>query len=731
MEIMNEIGREDNMSVRKTIKSIKLVSLTLENWAQYNKETIEFNTEDKSGNIPVTFFLGENGVGKTKIFEAIRVCLFSDKDSSIEIDEYSSIDENIFAKYPLVEKSRIYTSITNDKKIQTKPMRIVLTLEVITNNDIKERIKIDRSWLFNDFECIEDTSIIQDEESTLINIKSNNVERFLEIKKQESGSTSWKNIDERLFEIELKDWIPEPVKDFFFFDGEKLTNIMSNPKKGKIREQALMKSDWFPIETLIVTSLNDLGSGFADDQTQTVHRDKKFKEAEEKKEHFKNMYNALNGEIDAINVKIKDLENEIKTEEDEFETKHNFKLNKKTIGVEYEKYQQLKKLKVIENERDSHYNEIGELLGNNTLKIYNFELLLISSIINEVKADLIEKKRKGIIPTKLDKSTFEYLIDRKKLLCEDCIDKMKNEQMNVIDEILNEQAKIFLNDLIKLEGNFPTVRKKLKEKYDLFKTIGDEIYLMGDPKSEINEDVLMEYISLTQKIDDIKDIIHDQNIALDEKEGELEIVKKEKNKWEGRYRTRKARLGKIEKSDLGYFVSNLLLELFITINENLDRNISNFIKKVTTKTFLDLIAEPESYVGVVINKDWRFGFVTQKQPKIPVYEPSKGQFHVIGLSFLHSLSGITKNELPIIFDTPFGRLGKKPKINIGTTIGKIFKGTQVILFLTDEEANNMLHYISDKSGYLITNTNKIEASIDPIDNTQLLEIIQTMSKGDN
>jgi len=143
-----------------------------------------------------------------------------------------------------------------------------------------------------------------------------------------------------------------------------------------------------------------------------------------------------------------------------------------------------------------------------------------------------------------------------------------------------------------------------------------------------------------------------------------------------------------------------------------------------------LIPEPEKFDGVYIGKEWEFGFFP-KGAEVPVSGeegPSAGQFHVIGLSFLNSISKVAKMTLPILFDTPFGRISKEPKAKIAKNFPKMFEGTQIIFFLTDAEADKMLEHIKGKKGYEIQNPSRIHAYIDEIKENRLLERINDYKK---
>ncbi len=246
---------------------------------------------------------------------------------------------------------------------------------------------------------------------------------------------------------------------------------------------------------------------------------------------------SINNQLSELTKKKMNLENKIKINEEliaglnrQFKEKYEVHLSGENIDKEIHNYKLVQEIERIEKEINRNYLEIGKILGDNTRKEYNFENLLISDIINEVALDLKEKKEKGIIPTKLDKSTFEYLINRVKLLCDECKEKMKSEQERVIDEELNEKAKIFLNEILKIQEHLSIVRNELQEKYGRHRELYNKHYelIKDNPKSELNADVFGEYLKLREEIDRLREENKSFQEKINKLEEELDELKKKK-----------------------------------------------------------------------------------------------------------------------------------------------------------------------------------------------------------
>ena len=63
---------------------IYLEKLSLDNWAQFEDLEIDFPTPEPSSSLtPIIYFIGRNGSGKTRLFQAIRSIFFGENDSSL------------------------------------------------------------------------------------------------------------------------------------------------------------------------------------------------------------------------------------------------------------------------------------------------------------------------------------------------------------------------------------------------------------------------------------------------------------------------------------------------------------------------------------------------------------------------------------------------------------------------------------------------------------------------
>ena len=705
-------------------KIVYFKKLALENWAQFQNNSIIFpEIEFDKNNINIFYFLGENGVGKTRLFQAFRATLFGENDSSISKFK----NNNLFELFPTSKKELIKEKLQNNEKIE--PQNIVLTLEFIVTmpykQSLKEYYKIERIWTYKNFK-LSTNKILFDIERT---------KRYME----RSTGGIYTNASQTKIDKLIEEFWPEAARDFFFFDGEKLQKMMEDPDKMEIKEKALKNSDYEPLEEHINPYLEKIMGSFEEEKGKKSRKKDLVYDAEVKISEINKKIQSKKTELNILIEQIEKEKKELNELEEDYNTNFKDRIN------ELKRYEKAKPFIQKHNEltkkRRSIYNEIGNMLGDNKKKIYPFEWLLISQITDDVIKDLQEKKKNNVIPTKLDKATIEYIKNLDVCLCGNPIgdeerNNLQDHQDTAVNEDLNAGANTFLNFLINIQEKIADIRIELNKKFDEFIEVSKKIENLNIPtiSTKIDSNILEKYLEMTEKITNLRNnspILKGQKQDVEKLLIQLENGDKGKVYWENLRLKRLKQQEQIEKSDLYHLLTRESLRNLKIIKETLKEKIINSIKSTTNDTFLKLIPDPSKYLGIKIDENWQFGFIHKKNPNTPIFDPSKGQFHVIGLSFLKSISKVAQHNVPILFDTPFGRLSSRPKINIGKSLPKLFAGHQVMIFLTEEEARHMLEYISDKNGFEIFNDSGFQAEIEQIeDNSDLNERLERIKERD-
>ena len=93
----------------------------------------------------------------------------------------------------------------------------------------------------------------------------------------------------------------------------------------------------------------------------------------------------------------------------------------------------------------------------------------------------------------------------------------------------------------------------------------------------------------------------------------------------------------------------------------------------------------KTYKGVDIDDDFNVEFIRKDGTHVSATDPSAGTQLTLALSFITGLNNIAGFKLPIIIDTPLGRLDDDIRYNLGKFLPEYTKDTQVVLLTTGNE----------------------------------------------
>lgn len=612
-----------------------LKSLYLKNFRTYKgPEELFFASGDKN----ITIVKGNNEVGKTTIMNAITWCLYG--------NEYYKKEGN----EPKYNKNRSYELKKGEEDLIEVKLRMV---------DSKgKEISIERSLEFykNDTgKCREG---------------SNTHEIYVE-----GMPVQYKNNF-------MAKHFPKDIRKYFLFDGEQLESYFGdNNEPGKIKKSVYRISQLDLLEN-IKNRLNTRIKNFAeelDELNPSLSRVvKRLKELEENIDEYESNLKEITKNLNDLDSKILDNEEKIKRYGENptklINSKQDLRKNKKKIDEEIIK---IKK-------------EYTKFLTSNFPKIFSINIILN---VKELTKDLEEK---GHIPTLYKKEFLKCLLEDHKCICG--------------------------SDLVEGEEEYNKI-KELYEKTDETTDISDEVNKMSgtinsiisnfpldfkDKIIEFNEkifDLEKEYSDISKQITDIDNILSEddeeyiQTLTFDNKrymsfirkdterrgalKNKLKIAKeqREKVKKEVDAETKK----NVVKSDIesSMFFCEQVKEEIDSIYKQLEHDIHSKLEELTSREF-GMMHWKDFYKGISIDKDYNVKIHKQEGDVVP-HDLSKGGQLVLALSFMTALNSLSGFELPIIIDTPLGRLDEPIKRNIGVNLPIFTKNKQVTLLVTSSE----------------------------------------------
>ena len=110
----------------------------------------------------------------------------------------------------------------------------------------------------------------------------------------------------------------------------------------------------------------------------------------------------------------------------------------------------------------------------------------------------------------------------------------------------------------------------------------------------------------------------------------------------------------------------------------------NKLQNITTKEFKTYHWKT-TYKGVDIDDDFNVEFIRKDGTHVSATDPSAGTQLTLALSFITALNNLAGFKLPIIIDTPLGRLDNDIRYNLGKFLPEYTKDTQVLLLSTGNE----------------------------------------------
>ena len=597
---------------------------------------------------PIVLIGGNNGAGKSTIFEAIKLCLYGQKSLTKKI---SNLD------YLAYLKSRINWFI---KKNETTHIKIVFKLFRENIDPTKSReycYEIIREWYYSGSTVKESFSIYQDDE-------------LLDL-----DSSFWQDFVEEI--------IPQSVINLFFFDGEKIQKLAEGSSKNL--EQ--------PIKALL--NLSIIPSLSADLQIlykKYIEESQSDRTSKELKESFKKIeilekeitklkfdYAAIQGKINLTKSNLKNLEEKLKKAGGEFYEERD---SLKKSQMEYNLIINQKKEKIAE--MCGHH--IPFLLAPKLLKKISLQLkkeMKISEL--NLTIDILSQKKKEL-ENAVKQITKELKLDRK--ISNSLFDKISGYAGSWIIQFKTEKTKYSLqpNEIRQAMDALSITKERKNELSDLFK---DTEKLTRDIKKlEYKIELALEsdnVIKLHQEINKRNHIL-----GFQEKESDLfdvELFKKEKEVRELNAKIIKlSNTSNKNKENLDNFeriadIRNVLLTFEKKLTERkinqLEDEIYDCYSRIHRKSgFIQKVKiDPISF---------KVKMFDHNQNVIPVDRLSAGEKQIYAIAVLWALSRMSGRSLPIIIDTPLGRLDTQHRTNL---IQNFFSEAshQFIILFTDTE----------------------------------------------
>lgn len=538
-------------------------SIKLKNFRSYEDET-EFSFSPKE-NKNIVLIGGENGAGKSTLFEAIKLCIYGPMSYG-----YLGINSTYLTK--------IKNNINNNAfKNDTVKCSISISLSFKEGTQVNE-YNLNRSWEYINQKVVEVFEVIKNG----INLNDDEINYFNNY---------------------LQSVLPPSLFDFFFFDGEELTEFFIGKNSSNSLKDAVLQLFNYDTFNILKRQLLSFQRNISKNNSNLGDIQSFYDEALERVKNIKSKIDSINLELKNRELILDELLVKKNNLDDEF---------KNSGGIlENERAEINNKINKLENDRSIINQEIKDFCN----EILPF--LIVSDLLIDTKAQIekeenissykaIEKKLSGEV-IKKSFNSIPGLNNSSTNFDEIAVTILNNmfdtKELNEINEILllsADQKVNILSLITSIISNEEYHKNSIVANFDKLKTIASELKNYREKlNSTVSGELVENYLRDIEIINN--DITTEQNSILTLKH-KLDNYYEELKNAEYHYTRAKNQY-------TSSLQDNNVLELSSTVTEYLDALLATLTKdklKLIEENFIDIfktIIRKNEYVSSIVIDD--------------------------------------------------------------------------------------------------------------------------------
>lgn len=617
--------------------------IKLTNFRQYKDERIVFGVPKDTQNF--TIIQGANGCGKTNLVNAITWCLYGE-------------ELHLGKKY---EGLPIYNMIALQEAKMGGNLPVEVEIQMIEESG--KKILFKRSSLFrktDSFRCLP----FGDSRLTMMRLVGK----------------EWIPVDDPAYVVSRL--IPKSLERYFFFDGERLDDYFREATGKEIRGAVFNVSQLGILER-VIEHLNNLKRDYLSRSKDLSPNETALREQLEQHQQT----------LSKLAEEIERLENE-KEEAGKCEEEYNEKLRTNPLLDIDKLATQRDTMRIALQTLDTQAEEMEKEKLDFLMQFY--PLTILNKPLLKIRELISERTESGEIPPDFKRNFLKKMLQKKKCICGTDLSK-KDESRKRIEGLLAECDAIsdISEELMVIDANASSLletsqdfrpkqigfRNSIKELQERRTSLNSQINEIDAELGGSNVDQVRFWESKRREWRAIRD---ERIEEIGKKQVEAEGIRTRMKETQGdldkelQAQSRHKELVRI----LSFYDNGL--NAATKIKDEIMEDVRREVEEKTNEEFHALIWKKKEYKDVTIDEGYNVS-VKHRSGIEGIGTLSAGERQVLALSFMAALNGVSGFDVPIIIDTPLGRLSKEPKKNIAMNLPNYLIGKQVTLLVTEEE----------------------------------------------
>jgi DNA sulfur modification protein DndD len=631
---------------------MRISRLVLNNYRQFEKTEIVL---EKSLKQDIHIIVGTNGTGKTNILNAINWCLYNDE--------------------PHLSKESEGLPIPNISSLELAKI----------GDDIPISVEL---WL----ECDNDQSLCFSRKARYKKVDSN-------ITVRQSVDFEVSYIDEKNNRKAARDeeaigWVertfPIGIREFFFFDGERLDRYFREATGQKIKN-AIFKISQIDLMQELERKIQIIKNDFTSDASRT------------------------NPQIELRSKELNDIDNAIKDIGSQIEECNNqISIATQKINEYNEKLMGVPNIEKIEEERTLlRTTQAGKIKAKKEKEIQKETLLseygryvMLWPAIEKAISIVNEKAKNKEIPPTIDKTLIENILQNDVCsICNRPLSMVAKDYIKSLYSSLGVSSKV-ASQLVQMNTCLNQIQESRQDFKNRIYILGVDINGLEDELTQINLRLneignLVEGFNQNEIAESYRDRDRFERTLIQSHErlgmlrSQLETKKDDKDQKEKELSYELSKVKKIEGINKKIQFCTRSLEVIRRSTQDIMQETRERIEDKTIEHFFNLIWKKDTFSKVEIEDDYSIKLIHSLGYSC-LGTVSAGERGLLALAFTLALHDTSGFDSPILIDTPVARISDRQREKFAEVLSQVGFNKQVLLLFTPSEYSQEISQLMDK-----------------------------------